>query len=203
VDRGTNACGGCGALFDSPGNPCNDCGVFQCAPGGTSLVCSAGGTNPCGGCGGEEDGIPGQPCASGCAGDVWTCQNRQLQCGDAHPCGGCDADLPLPGTGCEEECGYYVCGAAPGTVECVSLALNSCGGCLPSDLVEGDTCEVCGETGDIVCSGDVPRCDVDVLRNRCGGCGTLANQPGTTCGVCGFYGCNEDRESVRCVDPCN
>jgi hypothetical protein len=117
--------------------------------------------------------------------------------------------LPLPGTDCgSSACGFNACGDEPGTVVCLDIPANACGGCVPSALVPDDPCSICGVPGVVACETapggeSVPLCNApDVQTNACGGCAALSASPGSQCGECGFWSCVTGDESVECIDPC-
>jgi predicted small secreted protein len=206
VSDGANACGTCEPLAAAPGFPCGECGVFTCTEDGLSVFCDEESFNACGGCG-DLDGEPGDTCVRSCGDGQYVCDalTGQTSC-DAplnNACGGC-SEIPeneFPNLECDN-CGEFVCNGFEDTI-CIPGTVNSCGGCVTSELVEAEPCTVCDETGVVLCDDELnPVCSVDGAGNVCGGCDELEETPGDACGICGTVVCTGANAS-RCIDPCN
>ena len=123
------ACGGCVAAAQLPGEPCGDgCGAWQCASQGVGVTCVGAGTNACGGCTPLAN-APGTSCGGACA--AWACQGpEEVVCrtSTTNACGGC-SPLPFaPNAPCGSCGGRYVCEGLDNVV-CQGGGTNACGGC--------------------------------------------------------------------------
>lgn len=96
-----NACGGCGPLPGTPGDPCTGarCGTYVCAGPGL-LSCAEGLVNMCGGCK-PLGGQPGDACGD-CGGRLACDGADALSCAGDQPnaCGGCGGPPGEPNDPC-------------------------------------------------------------------------------------------------------
>ena len=168
----TNACGGCGALTDTPGTACGACGEIVCS-GPDATSCDDPGLNACGGCL-ALGGNPGDAC--GTCGTTACSGTDALTCNDpgANACGGCAALGANPGDACAGTCGAgtYVCDGGD-ALSCDDGGTNACGGCAALGANPGDAC---GDCGTYSCGGpDSLTCD-DPGLNACGACGSVPSE---------------------------
>lgn len=144
VDPGLNACNGCGALANPPGQPCGDCGDHQCTQNGQATECVDEGLNACGGCG-TLQGVPMAACGA-CG--AWQCRpdGTQVDCADPglNACMGCGTLAAAPGAACGA-CGRYECDASNTFVSCTDPGANACGGCSTLTAQPGVSCGTCGQ----------------------------------------------------------
>jgi hypothetical protein len=178
-----------------------------CSDDQTEVFCEEAGTNACGGCG-DEDVVIGTSCGS-CAGNLWECgtgaSTGELVCAGvaANICGGCSAipadqmlDMPCGSNGC----GRFDCDFSAGTTVWVEGEENGCGGCEASPWTPGESCVVCGVSGNASCSVDEVVCSASSAANACGGCTDVVDDLGEACGECGTFVCNGP-DSLICSEP--
>jgi hypothetical protein len=195
------------------GTACGACdnGVWTCL--NTEWTCVGATVNQCGGCLSPPAtlGTACGPCES-----TWQCVENEFACVGAlaGECGDCRPPLVRPGEVCRTEDlsdGTTVCGAMPGSAECLT---QTAPGCAVGRGPDPPECDVCGRQA-VRCAADGwsccddPECGAWPLAadtDLCGDCGWIPDVVGQPCGQCGGAGRWEldcVAGTVRCVETRN
>ncbi|MBL8957328.1 MAG: thrombospondin type 3 repeat-containing protein, partial [Myxococcaceae bacterium] len=194
-ENATNACGGCGELFEALGTACSACGTWQCA-GTDGVVCTGGAVNNCFQCNAPNVMNLGAGCvgANGCMGTT-ICNPEDggvgAFCSGArrNNCNVCaapdvpDLGMPCMAGGCA---GTLACNSAGNGTVCTGPGRNNCNACAAPDVPNlGQRCTLTGPgCGVLVCNaaGTASECgaavddpDSDTVKGPCDNCPMVSN----------------------------